>query len=217
MTRPLLLIALLISPATRAADALTTRPTIIPAAEWGSKPLPIPDARKHTPKYITVHHAGVLWKTGDDPVKKLQGLQAYGQRDKNWPDLPYHFLIAPDGRIFAGRPVHYEPETNTTYKTTGHLGIELWGDFTKQRPSKEQVTALVNLTAHLATDHKIEMKDIGAHKDRAQTACPGQDLYRYFESGQFRDWVKAAQSSTDPKIDLGPPLKNGPTDPIPAK
>src|SRR5687768_15924728 len=109
MKWPILPLALLALAAT-AADK-PKPPPVIPASEWGSKPHPIPAERKHTPTFITVHHAGVVWKAGDDPVKKLQALQAYGQREKNWPDLPYHYLIAPDGRIFAGRPVVYEPET----------------------------------------------------------------------------------------------------------
>jgi hypothetical protein len=199
------------------ADGGATRPAIVPASEWGSKPQAIPDARKHVPKYITIHHAGVLWKAGDDPVKKLQGLQSWGQRDKKWPDLPYHFLIAPDGRIFEGRPVTYEPETNTTYKTTGHLGVELWGDFEKQRPSREQVESLVKLVAWLATEYKVDPKDIGGHKDRAETDCPGRDLYRYFQDGQLMGWIKGAMAGKDVKVEVGPPLKEGPVEEIPKK
>src|SRR5207249_10377189 len=57
-------------------------------------------------------------------------------RNTYWPDLPYHFLIAPDGRIFEGRPVEYEPESNTDYSLAGNVGVELMGDFNRQRPSK---------------------------------------------------------------------------------
>src|SRR4051795_8407041 len=83
--------------------AVVARPAIVSAEEWGSKPEPIPAERKHVPKFITIHHAGVLYKAGTDPAKSVRDLQAYGQKEKHWPALPYHFLIAPDGRIFAGR------------------------------------------------------------------------------------------------------------------
>jgi hypothetical protein len=169
------------------------------------------------PKYITIHHAGVLWKAGDDPVAKIRALQVYGQREKRWPDLPYHFLIAPDGRIFAGRPVEYEPETNTSYKVAGHIGVELWGDFEKQRPSREQVVSLVKLVAWLAVEYKIEMKDIGGHKDRAETDCPGRDLYRYFQDGRLKEWIRVAMGGGEAKVELGEALKEGPVDPIPLK
>src|SRR3712207_1003634 len=68
------------------AEGGAVKPAIVPAAEWGSTPQPIPEGRKHVPKFITIHHAGVVWKAGDDPVKKLKGLQAYGQKEKKWPD-----------------------------------------------------------------------------------------------------------------------------------
>ena len=192
-----------------------TQPSVIPARQWGSKPQPIAEERRQTPRYITLHHAGVIWKAGDDPEKKLVNLQAWGQKEKKWPDLPYHYLIAPDGRIFEGRPVQFEPETNTTYKTAGHIGIQLWGDFEKQRPSRRQIEAAVLLTAHLSKEHKIDLKDIGGHKDRAETDCPGKDFYRYLESGQFRRWVSAAVEGKPLDIDPGPPLKDGPLEIIP--
>ena len=142
-------------------------------------------------------------------------MQAWGQREKKWPDLPYHFLIAPDGRIFAGRPVEYEPETNTDYKVSGHIGIELWGDFSRQRPSKVQLQSLVKLSAWLAAEYKIPLNDVGAHRDRARTQCPGRDLYRYFQDGTFRRWVKALSEGADVKVEPAPALEGGPTEPIP--
>src|SRR5690349_20499510 len=80
--------------------ARVERPPIVSAKEWGSTPLPIPDSRRHTPRFITIHHAGVFLKSTTDPAVFVKNMQAWGQRDKKWPDLAYHFLIAPDGRIF---------------------------------------------------------------------------------------------------------------------
>src|SRR5688572_17554839 len=91
------------------------KPQLVTRQQWGSQPQQIPDSRKHTPKYITIHHAGVVWKTGNDPAAFVKNMQSWGQRDKGWPDLPYHFLIAPDGRIFEARRLEYEPESNTRY------------------------------------------------------------------------------------------------------
>src|SRR5215216_3890704 len=116
ITRSAMVAVLVLSSACFAQEKKVVRPEIVAGKEWGSKPLAIDASRKHVPKFITIHHAGVLWKAGDDPVKKLQGLQVYGQKEKGWPDVPYHFLIAPDGRIFEGRAAEYEPDTNTSYK-----------------------------------------------------------------------------------------------------
>jgi hypothetical protein len=189
-----------------------SRPAIVWAPNWGSKPQPIPDSRKQTPKFITIHHAGVLWK-GGDPVQFVRNMQSWGQREKNWPDLPYHFLIAPDGRIFEGRPIEFEPESNTRYDLAGNIGVEMMGNFEEQRPSIEQLQSCVKLVAWLAQEHKIEPPSIRGHKDAAprQTSCPGRDFYRYLEDGQFKKWVASAMRGEDPKVAPGPALKNGPT------
>ena len=202
----------------RAADATTRpakieKPELVTREQWGSEPQEMPDSRKHVPKYITIHHAGVDWKAGADPMKFVKSMQAWGQREKKWPDLAYHFLIAPDGRIFEARKLEYEPESNTKYDLQGHIGVELMGNFEEQRPSKAQVESCVKLVAWLCQEKKIDPSEIASHRDRAkkQTVCPGKDFYRYMESGEFVGWVKEVLAGKDPAIELGPPLKDGPT------
>ncbi|OJW18951.1 MAG: negative regulator of beta-lactamase [Planctomycetales bacterium 71-10] len=194
------------------------RPEVVSASDWGSKPRPIPDSRKHTPKFVTIHHAGVIWAAKVTPDVFVRNMQSWGQRDKSWPDLPYHFLIAPDGRIYEGRPLDYEPESNTKYPLSGNIGVEMMGDFGAQRPDPRQVASCVKLTAWLCDRYGIDPSLIRGHKDAAsgQTTCPGKDFDRYLKDGQFRRWVQEAREGKDPAIDLGPPLPGGPTEPIPA-
>lgn len=199
-------------------DKLVTRD------QWGSKPDPIPASRKHTPKWITIHHAGVLWTNSQDPAQFVRNMQSWGKRrpelekpprNTYWPDLPYHFLIAPDGHIFEGRPVEYELESNTEYSLAGNLGVEMMGDFNKQRPSKAQLEACVRLTAWLMQEHKIDADHVRTHRDAApgQTNCPGRDFYRYMLDGQFKKWVRSVLDGDEPKIDPGPPLPAEPPGP----
>src|SRR3982751_362604 len=88
-----------------AKKGLAAKPAIVTTQEWGSKPEPIPDSRKQIPKWITIHHAGVVWRNSQDPAVFVRNMQNWGQnrpklekppRDTYWPDLAYHFLIAPD-------------------------------------------------------------------------------------------------------------------------
>jgi hypothetical protein len=192
--------------------------------QWGSKPDPIPDSRKHTPKWITIHHAGILWTNSQDPAQFVRNMQTWGKkrpelekppRNTYWPDLPYHFLIAPDGRIFEGRPAEYEPESNTKYSLAGNIGVEMMGDFNRQRPSKDQIESCVRLTAWLAQQHHIDLDHVRTHRDAApgQTDCPGRDFYRYISDGQFKKWVRSAIDGGELKIDLGPPLTGDPPGP----
>jgi hypothetical protein len=71
----------------------------------------------------------------------------------------------------------------------------------------------VKLVAWLCQEKHIDPSQIAGHKDRAQkqTACPGKDMYRYLQDGQFVGWVKDALDGKTPAINPGPPLPGGPT------
>ncbi len=170
---------------------VASRPDIIPAEDWGSKPDPMAESREQVPVRITIHHAGVLWEDGSDPYQKIRALQTWGKRDKQWPDVPYHYLIAPDGRIFEGRDWNYEGETNTEYDTNGHLLVQLWGNFDKQSVKKAQFDSAVRLVAWLCQDRAILPTTIRGHRDwSTQTTCPGKDLYRQIQNGEFLSRVQ---------------------------
>jgi hypothetical protein len=199
--------------ATNKPQAKIEKPPIVSAKEWGSEPQEIPDSRKHTPKYITIHHAGVLVKSTTDPAKFVKNMQGWGQREKKWPDLAYHFLIAPDGRIFQGRDIAYEGETNTKYPLRDQVQVELMGDFTKQRMTPKQLDSLVKLTAWLCSEYSIDPLLMGGHNDRAprQTSCPGTDLYRYISDGQLTKWVAAMLAGKPAQVKERDAVPGGPT------
>jgi hypothetical protein len=214
--RPLLLLAALCCASVSFAQS--TKPAVVSARDWGSNPQPIPDDRKQQSlQWITIHHAGETWKANRDPAEYLRAMQAWGQRERNWPDLPYHYLIGPDGRIFEGRPLEYEPDSNTDYPLAGNIGVEMMGNFDLQRPSAHQVRSCVALVAWLAQEHKIDTNHIRGHKDAAkdQTSCPGKDFYRYLSDGTFKTWITATMKGEKVDVREGAPLEGGPTEPIP--
>jgi hypothetical protein len=198
------------------ADVNLETPTTLPIvtrAEWGSKPLPIPEDKRHVPRIITLHHAGSLWTAGSDPVAKVRAMQTWGQREKNWPDLPYHFMIAPDGKIIEARDIQFQPESNTKYDLNGVLNIELFGNFEEQRVSLDQLRSTVNLIVHLKRNVGLDL-DIPAirgHRDAAETACPGADFYRYIKQGLIRQWVEETLDGKTPDVRLLDALPGGPT------
>lgn len=214
MHSPLPTLALLILPWTFATCANTghrdptsstpsaERPPIVTASEWNSTPEPFPDQYVHTPQALLLHHAGVTWNDGDDPFVKLRNLQTWGQRDKGWHDVPYHFLIAPDGRIFEGRAMRYKPDTNTQFDTTGYVNVQLWGNLDTQRATLAQLRSTAALCAWLADELGMETHAITTHRDVApgQTSCPGEGFYRYVASGQFAHWVDAIRAGQAPAI-----------------
>lgn len=198
----------------RAADVApcaALKPAIVTREEWGSKPHAIADSRRQTPTWVTLHHAGVPWR-GKDPAQFVRDMQVWGQNrprlekppmNTYWPDLPYHYLIAPDGRIFEGRDVRYEPESNTKYPLNGNIGVEMMGDFNLKPPTEEQLRSSVRVVAWLTCEHAIGFDHVRGHKDAApnQTDCPGKGFYRYLEDGRFRRWVGDATQGIPPTID----------------
>ncbi len=195
------------SPATQPSLVIVSRD------DWGSKPQTMPTTRRHVPKLITIHHAGVVWKAGTDPAQNVRNLQKFSQNEKKWPDVPYHFMIAPDGRVFEGRDLNYEPDSNTKYPLNGVLNIELMGNFEEQRVSLEQLRATTLLITKLCRELILDPATIRGHGDAAQgqTVCPGKDFKRYIDDGTIRAWVEAELRGESPAIEEKPELKDGPT------
>jgi hypothetical protein len=142
---------------------------------------------------ITLHHEGSPepLRPEDDPVAKLRGLQSWGASDRNWWDVPYHFLIDLDGRIYEGRDWHYMGETNTTYDPRGHLLISILGNYNRQEPTQAQLDAIADLMAWAVRRFRVPLDSIRGHYQYAQTDCPGKNLRKYLEDGTFRRMVEA--------------------------
>ena len=169
--------------------------TIIPRSGWNAlDPKPY---KSHTPVRITVHHEGTKLEITDDAAKNIRNIQAWRMgKDRNWADIPYHFLIAPDGTIYEGRNVNTVGETNTEYDPTGHLLINCLGNLEVQEVPPAQLQSLINLVAYTSTKYKIDIETLSTHRDHSkQTTCPGKNLYAYFESGEvLREAKKKAGS-----------------------
>ncbi len=143
------------------------------------------------PNRITIHHEGVKFEAGQDAPKHIKNVQVWGMGpDRKWTDIPYHFLIDPDGNIYEGRNVFTSGETNTDYNPQGHLLISCLGNFEQQEISESQLKALIKLTAFCCKKYQISPETIASHKDYAETDCPGKNLYKYIKNGYIKEEVK---------------------------
>ncbi len=164
--------------------------TIIPRSGWtANEPKPF---KQHEPLRITVHHEGTRLEVTDDAAKKIKAIQVWGMgTDRNWVDIPYHFLIAPDGKIYEGRAVATVGETATEYDPTGHLLITCLGNLEQQEVPRAQLASLINLIAHACKKYNLPYETITTHRDNStQTTCPGKNLYKYFENGYVKAEVR---------------------------
>lgn len=164
-------------------------PQVIPVDAWGGSPPTVQDEPQHISR-ITLHHQGEMWKDGADIEAYLRRLQQWSRLTKRWADIPYHYVVAPDGRIYAARPLTQAGDTNTGYDPRGHALVMLVGNFEEQQPTPAQLNAAVELTAWLARKHQLGLDAIASHKDYSgETVCPGRNFYAYLQSGWFKGEV----------------------------
>ena len=187
-----------------------TAPALITPPQWGAAaiPHPLPAARAqpriHT---LTVHHQGLIWRPGADVPSYLRALQQWSRQTKGWIDLPYHYIVSPEGEVYAGRAPGWAGDSNTAYDTQGHLQVMLLGNFEEQRPTPAQWDAAVALLARLMTQHGLQTRDIAAHRHHTdQTVCPGAHLMARFAELQ-QAVARAASAATTSKPASTPALK----------
>jgi len=151
----------------------------------------------HAINKITLHHSGSAepLDAEDDPVQLLNDLFEWGAQDRNWWDLPYHYLIDLKGNIYEGRDPKYAGETNTTYDPRGHLLISVMGNYNQQEPTEAQIDAIAQMMAHAIQEYGLSVDDIYGHADWAETSCPGDHLQKYLDDAVIKDKVKAILSS----------------------
>lgn len=145
----------------------------------------------HHITHVTLHHTGDAQplRPEDDVAAKLRALQSWGARDRNWWDVPYHFLLGLDGKIFEGRDYHFMGETNTAYDPGGHFLISVVGNYERQEPTQAQLNVIADMMAWALDEFDLPLDRIGGHYNYADTGCPGKNLKKYLEDGTFRRMV----------------------------
>src|SRR4051812_6745744 len=68
------------SKSTAAATHGVPKPKTVTREQWGSTPDAIPDSRKHTPVWVTIHHAGELWTNRVDAAVFVKNMQDWGKK-----------------------------------------------------------------------------------------------------------------------------------------
>ncbi len=166
-------------------------PPIVQVDAWGGSP-----STGHQPSHsisrITLHHQGEIVAPGVDAPAYLRRLQQWSRLTKAWADIPYHYVISPDGLIYAARPLAEPGDTNTEYQPSGHALVMLMGNFEVQQPSPAQLASTAELMAWIAQSQGLTAAEIATHKDFSkQTLCPGKNLEAYVRSGWLQRAVAA--------------------------
>jgi hypothetical protein len=157
--------------------SLDVQEEIVSVVDWGGSPTAQP-ARPQNITNITIHHQGEVWNPTADVASYLVRLQQWSRHTKGWIDIPYHYIVGPDGKVYAARPWGISGDTNTEYDPHGHVLVMLLGNFEIQYPTTRQLHSTTNLLARIKKKFKLKLSDISAHIDYStQTVCPGLHLY----------------------------------------
>ena len=111
---------------------------IVSGKDWGAAP-PCGECKIHKIRFITIHHSGEFYSDDKDTGEYLRYLQDWCRNERNWENIPYHYIIDPKGIMYECRNPEYMGETATEYNPEGHLLITILGNFEEQKVNKKSV------------------------------------------------------------------------------
>ncbi len=154
-------------------------------------------------KRIVIHHTGTNqdFSKSENVEKYLQDLLKYHTNPNSGEeftgDIPYHYLIAPDGKIYEGIRGGDKVIGSHVYgANTGSLGISVIGNFNTEEITDDAYKSLKNLIEKKAIEYHIdprksqiflgnEIENLAGHIDyedflidgkKQITDCPGKNL-----------------------------------------
>jgi len=168
---------------------------VISRSDWNASPPGIGRVM-HQPRDLVIHHTETpVASTIEGNLVRIRNIQSYHQEEKKWPDIAYHWIVTPSGRIVEGRDWRYRGDSGTRYDLDGRLLVVLLGQFGQSLPPPSQWEGLVRITARLASRFSVPEDRIFVHSDLAQTDCPGQALKEKIESGDLLRAIRQIESS----------------------
>lgn len=114
---------------------------------------------------IVVHHRG---GNGDVYSIHQQHLK------QGWAGIGYHYYIRKNGEVYQGRPIKYMG-SHCKNNNRCSVGICFEGNFSKEKPTAEQIQSGKELVKHIKKMYKKIYKVVN-HRDLFPTACPCMDL-----------------------------------------
>lgn len=186
-TAPLALLLLLLfancSAGQRLADTEACRALhLVSRTEWDAATVGATEQPvfARVPKRVFVHHAwdGQTCADIDSCSVRVQAIQAYHMRTKNWPDIGYNFLVAGDGAVYEGRGFNAQGFHTLGYNADS-LGVALIGTYHKDRAPSPAMMAGLEALLECARDsgHLTHAYALHGHRDARCTLCPGDAAY----------------------------------------
>lgn len=118
----------------------------------------------HSVKNITLFQSGrgEFLSADEDINKQLMELYNWSIEERNYWDVPYHYIIGPDGSIYEGRDSRFAGESMSSDDPQGHLIIKVLGS-NRRESSQEQRDAIADLVAWSAEKYDVPLERINSH------------------------------------------------------
>ena len=125
-------------------------------------------------KKIIVHHSA------SDAKATVDDIRDWHVYNNGWSDIGYHYIILGDGSVAEGRPVN-KIGAHVKGKNRYSIGICVVGNFENITPTPKQVKVLDWKINELCIEYGIGWDAVSAHRDWANTLCPGANLYKVLQ------------------------------------
>lgn len=170
-------------PAPRPAAA-----TLLCRDSWGARPAR-PGGRPNLVTRATVHHSATVLGANSNAPSRFRQDQLYHQDQLGWIDIAYHVGIDHEGNIYQLRSPEIVGDTATEYDTSGHFLVLCEGNFDEEAVPEPMFNSTALVCAWAARRYNFTPDMVAGHRDLAQTACPGANLYARIVSGELRRQV----------------------------
>lgn len=142
------------------------------------------DPRTQTITGLMVHHSAVELVDNREAPVRMRGYQRY-HHDQGWPDIAYHVGVDRNGHLYELRDPSLPGDTFTDYDPAGWLLVLADGHFDVQEPTQAQVEGVARVLAWGAERFGTDTH-VAAHRDHAETSCPGDRLYAPVADGSLQ-------------------------------
>lgn len=173
-------------------------------------------ALSEKPRYVSVHYTAFFAKHPRFGTRDLVRNLQTGHIDRGYGDIAYHFIVTLPGEIYEGRPLSIAPASGTyyhseadlaeaVYRQDGRLAEESIISGMKPGHTENHITVSFNvgigeptelpeevmqkgarLIARLLFENGLTPEDVRAHREFANSTCPGDAIYSWLRGPNMR-------------------------------
>ncbi|MCP4113310.1 MAG: hypothetical protein GY749_48565 [Desulfobacteraceae bacterium] len=170
-----------------------SKPSVVSRAGWGcDESLKNWTTQYRTVTHVVIHHTAGSNSATDYP-KVIRDIYYYHAITRDWGDIGYNYLVAPNGVLYEGRYGGDDVVAGHAYGyNTGSMGLSFMGTYTSVTPSNQMLDSAEELLAWKCDQRSIDplgsstlastlvnkyVSNILGHRDVGSTECPGSVLY----------------------------------------